>query len=114
MRFRFVSDNNHSGREGWMIDDIVFRGYDVVGNIQKIEKDDILVYYVPSLDYIKIESGKSLTSGFKLTLWDLTGKMISSKKLSGNQFHTGNMEKGLYIYQLYGDELLKTGKIVIK
>ena len=48
LRFRFISDNINSNKEGWIIDDIVFRGYDISGRVSELKDDKIKAFPNPT------------------------------------------------------------------
>lgn len=52
-----------------------------------------------------------------LSVYDLTGKMVSTKVLNNSQLNSINVSElnsGLYLYQLTGTEIQKSGKLFIK
>ena len=52
-----------------------------------------------------------------ITVYDLTGKVVSDNKLSNNKLNTINLNQlssGLYLYQLTGTGFQKSGKLLIK
>ncbi len=64
------------------------------------------------VDFIKMMNSKTV-----LSVYDLTGKMVSTKVLANSQLNSINVSElnsGLYLYQLIGAEIQKSGKLFIK
>lgn len=65
-----------------------------------------------TVDFIKELKEKTI-----LSVYDLTGKLISEKTLSNSKLNTINvpeLNSGLYMYRLIGAEIQKSGKLFIK
>jgi len=64
------------------------------------------------VDFIKGMKEKTV-----LSVYDLTGKLVAKKALSDSQLNTiavSELNSGLYLYQLTGAEIQKSGKLFIK
>ena len=98
----------------------------------KLWVDDLQVVYVPTTaiaenktEYTHVyASEKKLFVDFKnqkqdaiISLFDLTGKVVYTEKVSNTAFSTIDLSaftNGLYFYQLTGAFMQKTGKFVVK
>ena len=101
----------------------------------KLWLDDLAVVYNPStagIQNLYNENNASVYSNDKmiyvdfikgmqeqtvLSLYDLTGKLVSKNTLSNSQLNTisvSELNSGLYMYQLTGKEIQKSGKLFIK
>lgn len=64
------------------------------------------------VDFTKRSDDKAV-----LTIYDLTGKMVSSHVIEGdklNAFDMSELNNGLYLYQLSGSDFKKSGKFIIE
>ncbi|NVO02679.1 MAG: T9SS type A sorting domain-containing protein [Bacteroidetes bacterium] len=96
IRFNFKSNSTAISKEGWMIDNITFNGYDVVGKveIEKKEMDEIQISPNPTSDLINIESKVALKS---ICIYSCEGNLVyksninkkHSMKISMNAFKQG-------------------------
>jgi hypothetical protein len=111
IRFRFISDNNNTNKEGWMIDDIIFRGYDVLGNIKNIENDNVQIYPNPSNDYIGFNSLNKMFEGFSFSLFDASGNLVKNAVFH-QRIDISDLSRGIYFYRLQKDGKVLTGKVV--
>jgi uncharacterized repeat protein (TIGR01451 family) len=92
----------------------------VMLSVEDVYVDEIAVSAFPNpfnfTTTIKVE-GKTYES-LELMVFDISGRVVTQKQTSqGNQiqFSKGNLEAGIYIYQLKGDGvLLNTGKIAVQ
>ncbi len=92
----------------------------VILSVEAVYVDELVVNAFPNpfnvTTTIKVE-GKSYES-LELMVFDISGRVVAQKEASqGNQiqFSKGNLEEGIYIYQLKGDGvLLNTGKIIVQ
>ncbi len=66
---------------------------------------------------IYVDFIKGLQKQSTLTVYDLTGKLVATKVISNSQLNSINVSEfnsGLYMYQLSGTEIQKSGKLFIK
>ena len=78
IRFRFLSDDKENQREGWIIDNLIFKGYDPIGgDIQDNINEYIKVFPIPSRDYIEIEATNEFI-GAKIEIFDSNGMILKS------------------------------------
>ena len=115
IRFRFVSDNIQTNKEGWMIDHIVFRGYEATGNVKDKTKNNIKIFPNPTVDNINISSSTSFLHNAIFILYDLNSKEMISTTVSQNQnIQISHLQSGIYFYKLIYDNEIQTGKIIKK
>lgn len=96
IRFNFISDATAINKEGWMIDDITFNGYQIMGGIETYQNDNSLIriFPNPANEYINIESKTDLKS---IKMYSVDGKLVydseinkkHSTKISMNAFKQG-------------------------
>jgi len=113
IRFRFKSDEIQTNKEGWMIDQIVFRGYEMMGSVNDFSENNIKVYPNPTNDFIHFSSPSISLNGYHFYLFDMTGKIILLSEISDNEsINIQHLKSGIYFYKLQkGNDVLK-GKLV--
>ena len=113
IRFRFISDEINTNKEGWMIDHIVFRGYEAYGNLKEFNKNRIQVYPNPTQDFIKISSLDLILDGYQFSLFDLSGKEVLISNISDNQvINIKHLPSGIYFYKLQKGDNIQSGKVI--
>jgi len=118
IRFVFNSDNNNSNKEGWMIDNIIFNGYDYVGNINKIEySNEIIIYPNPSDGKFFINFKTIKNTDVEIKIINITGQCVFNKIIKTNtnaQIDLGKQPKGIYLIKAGYNNCFKTKKIIIE
>ena len=103
-----------SGSKLWLDDLGVV--YNSVGiNEQVLAKENIRVFTFDKVIYVDFTERSE--QEVSLSVYDLTGKLVSSQKVDGsrlNSFDFKSMNSGLYLYEVAGPGLVKTGKLVIE
>jgi hypothetical protein len=113
IKFRFISDENNTNKEGWMIDDIVFRGYEIVPATSNIEKSILMVYPIPSNEYLLIEFHNENSKDLIFEIYELHGRSVKSQKIINNQIYISDLKNGIYFYKIFNDkEIVKIGKFI--
>lgn len=110
IRFRLHSDGSVNGW-GWAVDDLYIQT-EVVG-IDKILKDQILLYPNPASDFIRLNN---LPTRSEITLVDITGKKIMSLKPneSVTTISTKNLKNGTYMMIIEHEGKKEVKKMIIK
>lgn len=112
IRFRFVSDDKNTYKEGWMIDDIVFRGYDVGGMISEQNVQSIEIFPNPSNGIINFKSLDVNMSGLNFAVHNLSGQFVKNVQIDRNQINISGLTPGIYIYKIEKDGLsIESGKL---
>ncbi len=113
LRFRFVSDDVDSGKDGWVINRIVFRGYDISGTVDERINSIANVYPNPFNETLKVEISKEIDD-LVFTLYRISGKIVIRKAIVIDQeFNLSDLSFGIYYYSIRsGDIILQTGKII--
>ncbi len=118
VRFYFKSDSINNNKEGWLIDHILFNGYQVTGNVNdKIINSPVNIYPNPGRDYFNFTFHNPYSECFKIELFDNLGNLILEKdNIRTNKFilFGSNLNKGVYFYKLFNTSKLFTGKILVK
>jgi hypothetical protein len=117
LRFSFYSDSIQNEKEGWMIDNIQITGYRPWG----IEENKIFnssPYPNPCQEYLFIDVPKIENVNFTLIVYDLSGKMIESKKFINEQINiiTKQLNNGIFFYRMINNINGSTsyGKFIVK
>ena len=113
MRFRFVSDGNDTGKDGWLIDELVFRGYSVFGAVEDQRGEEFHVFPNPCKYFLYVDYQ---AIGFRplFRIYNGDGKLMSEKILYGPEIlDVSFLVPGVYFYSvLNGNETLQQGTIV--
>ncbi len=75
---------------------------------------NIKLYVFDKIMYVDFLNREEQESS--IAVYDLTGKLVSENKLSNNKINTislNQLNSGLYLYQLKGNNFQKTGKLLI-
>ena len=102
-----------TGSQFW-IDDISVI-YNSTGINTITNKQSVNAFYADKIVYVDLENFS--TDGSTFTLFDLTGKLISSQKMENGKLNTVNvstLQAGMYLYQVIGSTYQKTGKFIIE
>jgi hypothetical protein len=103
-----------AGSKLWLDDlAVVYVSATGVNDISNESSTDVYVY--DQVIHVDVLTGKH--SNRQLLIYDLTGRLVSSQKLSDDDHISvdiSTLKSGLYLYQLSGTELMKTGKLFVK
>lgn len=103
-----------SGSKLWLDDlAVVYNPSSIAENA--FNENNANVYAYDKTIYVDFIKGIKAPS--TLSIYDITGKLVSTHVLSNNQLSTINVSQlnsGLYLYQLSGSEIQKSGKLFIK
>jgi hypothetical protein len=103
VKFRFISDSISNSKDGWIIDNIEFKGYDIAGNVHNNSiTNKISIKQNPTFDNIILEVlDKSLINS-KVELYDITGKLIEIAKIDNiiKTIDINEFQNGIYILKL--------------
>lgn len=111
LKFRFISDENDSQKDGWMIDQIVFRGYDYSGGIDELNHHTNGIYPNPCADFIYLDFPNDCV---KFNIYNVDGKLITNRITNGiKQIDISELTPGIYYYTVQDSEKnLFSGKLV--
>jgi len=113
IRFKFISDTNNTSKEGWMIDDIVFRGYSTPVEIQSYNFENFKIFPNPSNRLLNFSIKNTYSFGISLILFDMSGKMIRKEQLIDYTVDISDLKSGIYLYKILdGNNILKDGKLI--
>ncbi|MCH8330026.1 MAG: T9SS type A sorting domain-containing protein [Bacteroidetes bacterium] len=116
VRFVFQSDSTFSGKEGWLIDEIVF-GTDICSGIEQFtSQQNIKIYPNPSREDILIELDERISNNTFITLHDVLGKdfktgfrIIGDKKL---KVLRNDLPPGIYLLKVINRNKAYTRTII--
>ena len=114
IRFRFKSDSTDTEKDGWLIDQMVFRGYGIMGNINSPDTEGINVFPNPVSEIMNITIPDNIGSVI-MKVYCVDGRLEFRKKIySSESIDLSFLERGVYIYDLYLDNTrIKSDKIMI-
>jgi hypothetical protein len=106
-------NSSSAGSKLWL-DDLAVIYNSTAGINEKHEHSTVKVYNFGRTLYAEL-SEKNDHDGI-LTVFDLTGKAVANQKLDNkkNSLDLSALNSGLYIYQVIGSDLKKTGKIILE
>jgi hypothetical protein len=113
LRFRFISDSINTGKDNWLIDQMVFRGYSVTGSLENRIPEAAKVFPNPMSNFLSIEAVNNIENIiFKLYRFD--GKLLLITPVDNYQIvDVANLSQGFYFYTIeINDILINLGKIV--
>ena len=101
-RFTFISDNNHSGKDGWMIDDIVL--WDIYEGVKYSQSSSpILVFPNPAKDYVEFEVRSSaFEAGSVIRVLSVLGEEVARVPMNSERtiWDCSKIKSGIYFYIL--------------
>ena len=109
------SDNQNTtvaGSQLWLDDIAVV--YNATGINQLTNNQNLKVYYADKTVFVDLQNINNDES--TLSVFDLTGKLMSSQKIEDNKLNSVNvsgLNTGMYLYQIIGSAYQKTGKFII-
>jgi hypothetical protein len=113
VRFRFVSDNINTNKNGWMIDNIIFRGYSITGAVNGSPIEQIKAFPNPSNGMFKFTIPENFPANAEFELYDILGRFVFTKKLVNNQIDIRNLDSGIYTFKINSDhKIVSIGKLV--
>ena len=113
IRFRFRSDATDTGKDGWLIDQMVFRGFSITGVIDRHPPGEVIVYPNPAPGYLNIFlTGDHLCDS--ISIFNTRGQAVLQKDIySSVTLDLSTLSDGVYHYNLYkGSTLIKAGSFV--
>jgi putative glycosyl hydrolase or carbohydrate binding protein/type IX secretion system substrate protein len=102
-----------TGSQMWL-DDIAVVYNPSAGINQVTNNQNLKAYYADKTVYVDLQNTTNDES--TLSIFDLTGKLMSSQKLESTKLNTLNvstLNAGMYLYQIVGSAYQKTGKFII-
>jgi len=113
IKFRFVSDKINNNKEGWMIDDIVFRGYSLGVSIDEGLPIQVEVFPNPTCGIINIEANSENFKHMIIAIYGLSGRIIKIEEIINNQVNLYDIGSGVYLYKIIGDnKIISKGKLI--
>ena len=103
-----------TGSKLWIDDLAVIYNPNSVTNTSA-KTQNIKVFYSDKIVYVDFLNRSEEQSA--ITIFDLTGKVVSSQKLDNNKINSVNvssLNSGMYLYQLTGTAFQKAGKFIVE
>ena len=113
LRFRFISDSIDTGKDGWLIDQMVFRGYDVSGYVKSGIPEVVKVFPNPTSNFFLIETPNYVKNAI-FRLYGIDGSLLLITAIDTHQrVDLSNFSGGIYFYTIEKDDILiNSGKII--
>ena len=102
-----------TGSQMWLDDIAVV--YNTAGINQVTNTQSLKAYYSDKTVYVDLQNSNN--NECTLSIFNLTGKLMSSEKLESNKLNTLNVSRlnsGMYLYQIVGSTSQKTGKFIVE
>ncbi len=105
LRFNFISDNNESGKEGWMIDDITIYSiiFAIGGSVRDFGDNDLIKLYPnPTGSYIIIELNQTYQD-IQVEFINLQGEILTNSQFYKSdhiQLQNDSQLEGLYFLRI--------------
>lgn len=113
IRFRFKSDSVNTNKEGWMIDDIVLRGYDVGGAISGISASFPEIFPNPATDYIHVKLTDEYFPELSISICNSQGQIAFSKPVTETKMNISFLPSGTYYYIIENEgKVLNKGTLI--
>lgn len=113
LKFRFKSDSSSTDKDGWIIDDIVFRAYDVSGKIKKTSKYEINVYPNPANEFLTVDIPAKLAK-CSINIYSFNGQLEIQESIGNSTIiDISGLSNGLYYFEIVKNHnTINTGTIV--
>lgn len=113
LKFRFVSDSVDLGKNGWLINNIVFRGYDVSGSVNEHFNSEISLFPNPFSDFLQLKVNR-ITDGSFLKVYSIQGKLQLAIEIRNNSLiDVSSLPPGLYYFSIIHDnQIFESGKLI--
>ncbi len=116
LRFHFISDDINTGKEGWMIDNLMISYADLGSSVKDADLQSLSVYPNPMTDNALVSFSNPDNSTLKLQISNLSGKILRSEQVTGTQYviHRRALKSGIYILTLLKErQIIGNAKLLI-
>jgi hypothetical protein len=113
LKFRFVSDSVNTGKDGWMINKMVFRGYDVSGSVNEHSDSELSLFPNPFSDVLNLKFN-SIVDGSYLKVYSVLGKLQLAIEIKNNSLiDVSFLPPGLYYFSIiHNNQIVESGKLI--
>jgi len=100
--------------EEWVVNtEFVFYYSEIASSVQFVELDKVSICPNPTSDYLKFNIRKN--QNFIIEIIDIQGKKLMHCEINnGETICVGHLNSGLYIYNIFSEELKQSGKFIKK
>jgi len=114
-RFTFISDENYSGKDGWMIDNIQL--WDVYEGLEYNKTNSVIKAFPnPAKDYVefKVQSSE-LEVGSEIRVKNVMGEKVTRLPVKSERtvWDCRDAKEGIYFYSIQSGEWRLNGKIIV-
>jgi len=117
LRFNFISDSTDSGKDGWMIDDILLFAGDIGSGVDDQIIQNFKIFPNPVTNDISLSFDK-YQNDIDITICGINGDEIIRKHHQSGQvisFEIKGLADGIYIIKTYSkNKIVSIGKFVVK
>ena len=111
VRFNFISDENDTGQEGWMIDHIRLFSLKLSGSSRDELAGAFSIYPNPAQNEVFVESNTGIPVE-RLQLISPTGELVGTSE-DGRSIQTKNLAPGIYLVKVHTNEGTVVKKVLI-
>jgi hypothetical protein len=112
-KFTYITDNNATPRDGWMIDDILVE--DMWEGISEIQKDDLIsIYPNPTSDNLQIQRTND-SNKQSIQILNNEGKVVyDNPNFTGTSVDTKQLANGIYFLKYSDKDNFSVKKFVVQ
>jgi len=100
LRFTFISDTLATSLDGWMIDQLVFGGYNVVGSVSESLSRSIKTYPNPAIDKLAFDIDEKQFKPTAYRITNIVGQQLSQGTFTAKPLDVATLLSGAYIITL--------------
>jgi len=114
VKFSFISDSVNSHKAGWMIDDIVFRGYSITGSVEKSNTGQPELFPNPTDGLISFEFPESIERKYYIEVYDLNGTLVKKEYMINRNIDIRDLKSGLYLLKIFDSKTQVHSRKILK
>lgn len=114
LRFTFISGGNAAAHDGWMIDDLVFSSYQVLGSVDETLSKSITVYPNPADDKIAFDFQEQSFKPVKYNITNMLGQQVAVGEYAGKPINVAALVQGTYFVMLTDSKGTSATKLFYK
>ena len=112
VRFTFISDDNHSGDQGWVIDHIRLYSVRLMGAVEENPGYAPKIYPNPAKGYVTIELQFG-EQDFSLKVFDLKGRSMPVE-LKDDRLDLNEYTPGVYLLKIVSGQQTSISKLIVE
>jgi hypothetical protein len=113
LRFRFISDSTDTGKEGWMISDLVYRGYSIIGSAKEWKSRPVQVFPNPTGGIVYVQTQGINPASCTFELMDAKGQSVYIGPALNGRVDLTSQHTGIYFYRVSANgKVISSGKLL--